>query len=256
MNTILNELEWAEQALSTCSLGNRPYEMIFLIAKYYYYMGYDAAGVRDRLDDFVIQCDPRASLPKWSAALDAATKSAKKYPIVIIDSITVTEPELLKINSVQGIQARRLAFSLLCLAKYLDIVRPNNNHWVSTPDREIMQMANISTSIKKQSSLFSALKDAGLISFAKRVDNLNVQVRFIEDGVEAVSVRDFRNLGFQYMKLCGGDYFECENCGITVKRPERSAGRSPKYCPSCAFEIKMRQSVRSVRRCRSAIPCS
>ena len=69
----------------------------------------------------------------------------------------------------------------------------------------------------------------------------------------AIHIHDFRNLGYQYMKYYGGPYFECVNCGITVKEQEPSKGRRQKYCPECALEIKTRQNVNAVMRHRSTL---
>ena len=64
-------------------------------------------------------------------------------------------------------------------------------------------------------------------------------------------IRDFRNLGYQYLKHYGGTYFECVNCGITVKERNPSCGRKQKYCDACAAEISTRQSIESVIRRRT-----
>ena len=135
-------------------------------------------------------------------------------------------------------------------------VSERNNHWANTSDREIMQMANISTSIKRQSALFAELKNADMVRFSKKIDNLNVKVVFMEEGEVALHIHDFRNLGYQYLKHYGAPYFECENCGLTVKIQEPSRGRRQKYCPSCAIEVKTRQNVNAVMRRRNALRCS
>ena len=165
----------------------------------------------------------------------------------------MTAKEMASIEKLEGKQLRRLAFTLLCAAKYWDAVSERNDHWVNTSDREIMQMANIGTSIKRQSAMFAKLKEEGMIRFSRKIDNLNVQVLFIEDGETALHIQNFRNLGYQYLKYYGGLYFECENCGLTVKIQEPARGRRQKYCPSCAIEVKTRQNVNAVMRYRNAL---
>ena len=172
---------------------------------------------------------------------------------IILDGVDITGEELAKIETLEGKQIRRLAFTLLCVAKYWDAASDRNNGWVNTSDKEIMQMANINTSIKRQSLMFAELRDAGFIRFSKKIDNLNVQVQFIQAGETAIHIQDFRNLGYQYLKYYGGAYFECENCGLTVKAQSPAKGRPQKYCPSCAVEVKTRQTVNAVMRCRNAL---
>lgn len=249
----MNEYDWAENMVSNNDLGNKPIETLSRVAKYYYENQYTKREVRNMLDDFMLKCDPSVSLTHWSNTLDRVANGCDKHKLIRIDHIDITKPELETIRSADGIQTKRLAFTLLCAAKYWDAVSDHNNHWVNTPDKDIMQMANISATIRRQSKMFADLRDAGMIKFSKRVDNLNVQVEFIESGDVAMQITDFRNLGYQYMRHYGGGYFECENCGLTVKHSGASTGRPQKYCPSCAAEIKIKQSVSSVMSHRFAI---
>lgn len=252
MSIVLNEYDWAEQAIRDKSLGKKPYETLSRVAKYYTYKNYTRKEVRRMLDEFLLQCDPALSLVTWSDTLDNATKSATKYPLVIIDGIDITAPEMERIDALPGRPIRRLAFTLLCIAKYMHKVSDKTNYWVTTPDNEIMKMANISTSIKRQSSMFGQLKDEGMIRFSKQIDNLSVQVLFAEEGDTVITITDFRNLGYQYMKYHGEPYFECMHCGLTDKIKNPTNGRPQKYCPQCAMEIRTRQNVNSVMRRRIA----
>lgn len=251
MSIVLNEYDWAERALNDKALGKKPYETLSRVAKYYTYKNYTRKEVRRLLDEFLLQCEPTASLVTWSDTLDNAAKYAAKYPLIMIEEIIITKPEMEKIDALPGKQLRRLAFSLLCIAKYLYAVSPNTSYWVGTPDNEIMKMANINTSIKRQSSMFGQLKDAGMIRFSKQIDNLSVQVLFAEEGEAAVRITDFRNLGYQYMKYHGEPYFECAHCGLTDKIRSATQRRPQKYCAQCAVEIRTRQNVNSVMRLRN-----
>lgn len=253
MSIVLNEYDWAERAISEKSLGAKPYETLSRVAKYYTYKNYPRKDVRRLLDEFLLQCEPSVSLVTWSDTLDSAAKSATKYPLVMIDSVDITASEMERIDSLPGKQVRRLAFTLLCIAKYMHIVSENTNYWVTTPDNEIMKMANISTSIKRQSIMFGQLKDSEMIRFSKQIDNLSVQVLFADEGEPVLRVTDFRNLGYQYMKYHGEPYFECSHCGITEKVKNPSRGRPPKYCPKCAVEIQTKQKVNYVMRQKSLI---
>lgn len=255
MSIVLNEYEWAERMINNHDLGKKPMETLNRVAKYYCANQYSKREVRRMLDTFLVQCDPSASLPNWSDALDKIAKGVDKYPIIRMDGIDVSVKEMERIEKLEGKQLRRLAFTLLCAAKYWDAVSDKNDHWVNTPDREIMQMANISTSIKRQSMMFAELKEAGIVRFSRKIDNLNVRVVFMEDGDTALHIQDFRNLGYQYLKYYGAPYFECENCGLTVKIQEPARGRRQKYCPSCAVEVKTRQNVNAVMRHRNALRC-
>lgn len=249
---VLNESEWAEKMVESRSLGKKPFETLSRVARYYLDKKYNKGKVRQMLNTFLLQCDPSASLPKWSDVIEGAISRASKRDALKIDYIQITKPEMDVIDNLSGKQIRRLAFTLLCLAKYWDIINTNKDHWVNSRDSEIMKMANINTSIKRQSAMFRTLNEIGLIQFSKKVDNTNVRVCFIMDGDAALNISDFRNLGYQYQKYHGGPFIECLNCGVIVKDPNKNKkGRPMKYCKNCAAEIKIQQSVNSAMRGRT-----
>lgn len=253
MGIVLNEYEWAERMISNHDLGGKPTETLSRVAKYYLENKYSKREVRKMLDTFLVQCDPNASLVHWSDTLDRITKNAGKFPLIRLDGVSITKDELARIEALPGKQIRRLAFTLLCVSRYWDGVSESNNHWVNTSDKEVMQMANINTSIKRQSLMFSELKAAGMIRFSKKIDNINVQVIFGDaDGEVAMTIQDFRNIGYQYLKYYGEPYFECSNCGVVSKIHNPSKGRKQKYCPNCAIELQTKQIVDSVMRQRAA----
>lgn len=255
MSIVLDEYIWAEQAIHDRELGKNPSETLNRISKYYAAQNYSRRDVRHMLDIFMVQCDPRVSLALWSDKLDRIADNCKKNPPIKIDKIPITQLEIAKINELRKKQLRRLAFVLLCVAKYWDRVSDKNNHWVNTSDKEIMSMANINTSIERQSSLFAELRDAGLIKFSKKIDNLNVQVLFIEEDTQlvAMNISDFRNLGYQYMMYCGEPYFACSHCGLVTKLRDPSKGRTQKYCSDCASEVSAQQRIDSVMRKRNIL---
>lgn len=250
MTIVLNEHEWAKEMIDSRSLGKKPFETLSRVAKYYIDKDYSKKEVRSMLDKFLLQCDPTVSLPKWSDTIDIALSRALKYRAVKVDSVIITKDEMNKINALDGKQIRRLAFTLLCLAKYWIAVNPNSDGWVNSTDSDIMHMANINTSIKRQSLMYHNLNEAGLIQFSKKVDNTNVKVKFITDGEPEIVVTDFRNLGYQYLKYLGEPYFECQNCGVTTKLSDPVKGVKQKYCKECAVEVAMKQRVNSVMRQR------
>ena len=246
----MNEYKWAENAIKEKHLSSKPYETIVRIAKYHMYNGKSKKEIRGLIENFLLSCDKSISIVSWGKRIDSAISFAEKKPICIVDSICVTTGELDKIKEIQNIQDQRLAFTLLCISKFNMASSQQTNYWVSTPDNEIMRMANINTSIKRQSAMFSHLKDIGLIKFSSQVDNLSVQVLFADDKDTAMYITDFRNLGYQYMNYINGGYYFCENCGVICKCNKHSC-KKQRYCPDCAIKIHTRQKVESVMRKRN-----
>lgn len=245
MTIVLNEHDWAEDMILNHSLGKKPFETLRRVARYYLDDGMSKRNARKALERFLTQSDPTVSIPKWSGSISSALIMAQKYPAIDIEEIVVTKPEMRKIDAISGKQTKRLAFTLLCLSKYWNIVAGRSDGWVNNKDCDIMRMANIKTSIKRQSLMYFNLKEFGMIEFSRKVDNTNVRVTFIEDGEPALKITDFRNLGYQYMMFHGGPYFVCANCGITekIENPNKGKGRWQKYCKSCAAEAILQRRV-------------
>ena len=251
MALILDENKWAEERLKYPTLNESPAITLTRIARYYIENGYNNSDVKQKCEEYILRCDPKASIPKWDDLLDKAIKKAYKRKPIKIDHIDINKEELDTIkNNLKSIVQQRLAFTLLCVSKYWDEVNDKNDHWVNTEEKEIVKMANIRGSIKRISELFAAIKNAGLLKFANRVDSLNMRVLFSCDGEPEIRIYDMRNLGYQYEKYRGGDYFECKNCGITTKMRSPNRGRRQVYCDDCAIKIDLRNRVNSVMRRR------
>lgn len=234
---VLNETEWAKEAIDALSLGRKPYETITRVAKYYKSQGYRKSDVRRQVEDFMIRSDPRLSLVKWDNAITAAVNAAEKYPPVCIAGVSVNEPEMDKIEQLDSVLKQRVMFTLLCLAKYGNAVNPKNGNWVNIPQKEIFSLANVAITGKRQSLMINDLWQSGYVGYSRLVDNVNLNVKIIEDGDTVMFVDDFRNLGNQYMWYHGGNYFACEGCGVVLKVDNNSC-RPRKYCDECAAEVK------------------
>ena len=246
MSIVLHEREWAENAIANRNLGRLRGEGLKRVAKYYLQCeGYNSQETRNKLESLLLQCDPKVSIAKWDERLDRYIRDAKKEPLFDIDGVTVYKEELEVIDALEGSQIRRLAFVLLCVAKYRNALRIENDNWGSTSDSELMKMANVNTSTRKQSLMWYRMRDAGLIRYSKRVDNLNVRVLYLrESGEEALFINDFRNLGNQYLLYAGEPLMQCVECGLIVKR----GSNAQRYCPDCATEMYVKNAVEAVMR--------
>lgn len=240
MSIVLNERDFAIDALNRCSLDPKPLETLGRVAKYYSAEGYKKQEIRSLLEDFMLKCDPTINIVKWQDAIDRQIRAADKTTLIELDSIPVTKKELTVCDSLPGKQMRRLMFSLICLAKYSNAVSVKNDNWVNRQDKEIFKLANVVTSIKRQSLMLNDLREAGLVRFSRKVDNININVQCLDyDSEPLLQISDFRNLGYQYMRYCGEPYFECSSCGVVIKR----TSNVQKYCRDCAIDINRQRAL-------------
>ena len=245
---ILNERSWVSDVLNKRELGSKPSETLFRIAKVDLANGYTKTNTIEHLENFILMCDPTVSIPKWSKTIGYIVNGAKKSPVVELDGVTITEPEMKVVDSLPSRQIKRLAFTLLCLAKYHDAASSNDGHWANCDDSEVAKLANIRSSASHRCLMYNTLYKLGLIDFPKKVDNTNIKVLFVSDGEPVLKVSDFRSLGNQYLMYHGEPFLECRSCGIITKR----IGNNQKYCPNCAPKIELQHRVDSVMRIRAA----
>lgn len=240
VNIVLNERAFVENALDNLELGPNMFETLSRIARYYYEEGYKKREIGCLIEEFLYKCDPDINIVKWQNLIDKVVRSADKYPLREISGVGITEKELEKIKALDDGMARRLMFTMLCLAKFGNAVNENNNGWVNRQDRDIFSLANIAISTKRQSLMLNKLWTEGYVGFSKVVDNININVKIIDNENEPViTVCDFRNLGNRYRMICGEKYMECECCGAVVRR----VANAQKFCRECSAETNRKRTL-------------
>lgn len=176
---------------------------------------------------------------KWKATILKHVKGAKKYNMVQVNSVGITQQELDIISSVSERRLRKLLFTLICLAKFFNKRGNNTNDWVSTEYKDIFRMAHIFVTQSVQTKMLSELYNLGMISFGNKITNLNIHLNVIDHENEPVwIIDDFRDLGNEYVfRTETSDLFRCESCGLVIKKNRNVH----KYCPQCADKIQRYQ---------------
>ena len=212
----MNERRRAEDILGSVSETKNPIHNVYLLARYYYAQGMKQKEVSERIEDYLRQF-PFLVLPKWQKTVDKIIEKAKGKELIEIESIGITEKELATIAQLRKESLKKLAFAMLCIAKYFNTIRPENNSWVNTPDKDVFRMADIRTlDYKRQQKLIRELYLLGLVGYSKVVDNINLQVLFVDADAEPVlHISQFDDLGYQYLEYVGDpSIVHCKCCGI------------------------------------------
>lgn len=174
-------------------------------------------------------------------------KNAGKNKLFEINEVWITKTELARILELRNKDLEKLAFTLLCLAKLNNIKNPKNNNWVNLNAKEIFQLARINCNISERYAKLGRLKELSLIKFPKKNDNLSSQVQFINDKSEKVlSVKDFRELGYEYLAFKGENFTRCQECGRLVKNNKY---KNRKYCTDCAVYTPQKYKTIICRDC-------
>ena len=231
---IINEKEYAQERIKNKNVGDNIYQTLTILAKYYYSQGMKRKAVCVELQNFLEISYPKYSINKayWTETIEKIATKNSKEKLFESDGVWITESEWNEINKLGNKILSKLAFTLLCIAKINNQKKQNNNNWVNTEIKEIFKIANISCSIDLRAKRLGYIISNGLIEFAKKIDNLNIKVLFIDEQEnKKFIVSDFRDLGNEYLYRIGENYIRCAECGKLVKNNKFG---NKKYCPSCA----------------------
>ena len=211
---------------------SKAYLFLRIYARYLYHEnGLRKTGIIRALDAFMQENYPNYNGVDWMPRIEKYANHADKYPLCKCDGIWITKKELETIEGIGNKVLERLAFTLLCLAKFGIFRNPDTDGWISYSNGEIFSLACINTSAFEKDMKIHALHELGLIEFAKKVDNLGIHVCFMDEKSEnALFVSDFRRLGYEWKLYKGEKYIRCADCGILTLNTN---GRR-KYCKDCA----------------------
>ena len=236
---IIDEKQYAETRIKNKDVGDNVYTTLTILCKYYYSTGLKKKAVIVELQKFLEATYPKYFLNKsyWTETIEKTATKNSKEPLFESYGVWVTESEWAKIQSLKNKTLSKLAFTLLCIAKINNQKRQSNNNWVNMEIKDIFKMANISCSIDTRARRLCDLINSGMVEFAKRIDNLNLRVLFVDEQSEGkFLVNDFRDLGHEYLYRSGENYTRCAECGKLVKNNKYS---NKKYCASCASYTPM-----------------
>ena len=232
----MNERREAEKILETGDLGVNEYSSISLLARYYYHVqGMKRMQIIKKLNQILPQIMPGYEPKRMAGFIDKVATRARGKPLTEIEAIHVTKKEIEKINELPSIRLQRLMFTMCVFARYFDTKKETNNHWVNIDPWDLYSAAKVNVAVNVQADMYRSLIDRGYIKYSKKIGNNNCQVLILDNSVPEVYVTDFRNIGYTYMKYTGGDYIECERCGLMYRRIKGE--RKPHYCKSCREKL-------------------
>lgn len=229
---ILNEKAYVEELLFDKRLGEIPTLSLNLIAKYYrQYKGLTPKKIVKELNDFMINCCVGYNPLEWYEYLEKCAKKSKDRDLREIDGIWITKAELDSIAQLQHKSYEKLAFTLLCLAKYGNARTKKNNNWVNNDYKEIFKLARISCTKVDRERRLNKLYGLGYFSMAKKNENLSLHVEFVNDESEKVLfITDFRELGYEYLLYKKENFIRCRECGILTRGNKNG---TKQYCKNC-----------------------
>lgn len=232
---VLNEREYAENCLQNGITNDNLYFTLSILARYYYHhLGYRKKRIAKLLLEFLGEHYPKYELNKyaWQTSVEKLAARAGKYPLFEIAGVNITKLELETIENIHNKVLERLAFTMLCLAKFGNAKSDKNDNWVNLDSKEIFKLARISCKAEERETKIGQLYQMGLLEFSRRNDNTNCQVTFVNDDSENILfISDSRELGYEYLAYKGDNFIRCADCGILTRGNKNGTKR---YCKNCS----------------------
>ena len=227
----MNERKESENIIANGNINTNTASKLFLLAKYYRAIGESTQQIRDSLSCIMADKYNNYNPDDWDEIIQKYSNKSANYNLVEIDEIPITKNELKTISQINNKKLKKVAFTILVLAKFCNMKNPNNNNWVLVDEYSVFKRARITGTIQAQFSCFYELSKMDLITYSRKVDNINVRVGFIDNTSDIVlKITDLRELGYQYLMYCGEKFIKCAECGIVT----RATSHNKRYCKNCA----------------------
>lgn len=160
--------------------------------------------------------------------------------------IPIYENELKFISSLPNDRQKKLMFTFFAVARYMDC-----DGWInkktSKDISEVFKLANVTLTSNKRNELLHELYKNGYIAFGKKVNNLNIKVSLDDSGEVVYKIKDFNNVGNQYIGNFKKGYKQCECCGRVIKITINNR----KYCRVCSENINRENTKERMKHMRN-----
>lgn len=230
---VMNEIAQAENIINSGDFGSKPGISIFLVARYMaQVLNMEPNDISERISNIMAQTVPGFIKANWKDKIDTAAAQGNKRKLTYIKSIGVTKSEMEKIDTLPTKRLRRLAFTMVVIAKYYNIKNNVSTDWINCQPSDVFRMACINATKPEQAAMYRELTDAGIIGFSNKTGSVNAHVLIIDGGDDYIfEVIDMRNVGHSYMMYQGKSYAVCQRCGITFKNSKMN---NRKFCKECS----------------------
>lgn len=251
---LLNEVKHAERLISDKLYRldvSYIYSDLSIMANYYYQvLQYRRPKIKEIIKDYANKHYDRYD-DRTAAMIDKIVDKAGKYKMLEYDSIIITKNEMQTIQALKDKTIEKLAFTLLCVAKYQKLKNPDFAGWCNMTEQELMTLAKIKNSKSKNyeditvgTIYLGKLYQAGLIKFNHHHSSDNTQVLFIDNDSEPeLTITFLDDLGYQYLTYRNKDkkkigYFKCLGCDKLIK--DYGDNKIKQYCPSCLLRMEVK----------------
>lgn len=172
-------------------------------------------------------------------------RDAEKTKWKNIDTINITKSEIDTILTLDDIRKQKIAFVLLCTAKYRDAYKENNEHKTDISVTDLYKMARVVIPQSDRTVFMHFLVQAQMVEKHNFAGVKNKKVLFVSEDPDdqvilSLNETDFLELAYVYMDYISNHigYGKCEKCGRMIKH---SKTKPKKYCEECSKVVATEQ---------------
>jgi hypothetical protein len=244
---IFNEQNSIEKIIESHSVDDiNPTNTIRKLARYNFYINhYSTAKNYNNIVEYMSQNCKDFSEYAYQKDILGCIRDVEKTPWKNIDKINITQSEIDIIKSLDDIKKQKIAFVLLCTAKYRDAYNPNNGHKTDISVTDLYKMSRVVLPQKERAVYSHFLITENLVEKHTFAGVKNKKLLFVSEDetdtiVMSLSEIDFCELAYVYMDYVSDHigYTRCERCNRMIKH---SKTKPRKYCESCAQDVLTEQ---------------
>jgi hypothetical protein len=215
-------------------------DIIKMLARYNCFvrnLDYDAN--RKNIKTFVDVAMPNVDINEFANIINSAARNAKKYPIVNIQEIIITNNELDVISSLNDLKQEKILFVILVMAKYNYALHDGKYGYTAyCKYSELFKMAKVSVPTKDRAYFMQFVVRNGLVDIPSTPGVVAMKPLFVDDNNENVALKiglvEFNNLADTYCAWkCPNKWRKCRTCKSWFKKYENEDGTKAQVCKHC-----------------------
>lgn len=253
----MNEQKYLADIREKGNLGGNVGYAVLLLARAYRAEGCGNNEIKNRILNDLQKYEPSLNESQYKNYILYALKNADKRALANVDEILITKSEMESVmnitsdeNAFRVKSLRRLAFALLCFAKF-EMAKGKNAPWISYDLKIIYKSAKLTGRSLSQNNLYlHKLYEKGLVQLVPVKDGVRVKVNFVDNNENsdiALSVKDINYTGDYFLWHMGKKYIECAVCGKLVPKTNGKL----LYCQDCAVIIRREQKRKEMAKLRA-----
>lgn len=184
--------------------------------------------------------------------IDDCVKKSRKYQFKHVDEVCITKSELQFIGSLENIKQEKVAFVLLAVAKYYDVIRGTQFHTAYMRNADICKLARVTIPVKDRDVFMQFAYDCNILSRHNRAGSIEKKVLIVssdddDDVVLRLKENDFKDLAYTYLAYKTPHNFR--RC-IVCKRWMKKDSKDRQVCDVCSKKNDMYMSMYKMIECK------